>query len=247
MKLSFARGWFSEEDSTGEFAAYAKKNPKSRVVFWEDVYTTKPGSLQRVGPPRRTAASLLTWLQRNPNLTVSKPTSGRIGTIRARVVDIGVAHDAVNDDPTCPAKPCANFLGYPGGTSHTGLPGNGSAVSTWPMFVTAGNSICSWPLSKWPVQPNSGRSSRTPRRSSRLFASQPFPPDRRSGYELVLGSSSARGSSAGHDVSPLTGKPISSRSHAGRRADRVIGGFAQLRELKARRSGQACRSTWSSR
>jgi hypothetical protein len=123
MKLSFAQGWFSEEDSTGEFAAYAKKNPKSRVVFWEDVYTTKPGSLQRVGPPRRTAASLLTWLQRNPNLTVSKPTSGRIGTIRARVVDIGVAHDAVNDDPTCPAKPCANFLGYPGWDEPYGIAG----------------------------------------------------------------------------------------------------------------------------
>jgi len=113
MKLSFARGWFSEEDSTGEFAAYAKKNRNSRVVFWEDVYTTKPGSKDRVGPPRRTAASLLAWLQSNRNLTVSKPTSGRIGTIRARVVDIGVAHDAVNDDPTCPAKACANFLGYP--------------------------------------------------------------------------------------------------------------------------------------
>jgi len=113
MKVSFARGWFSEEDSTGEFAAYAKKNPDSRVVFWEDVYTTKPGSLQRVGPPRRTAASLLAWLQSNPNLTVSKPTSGRIGAIRARVVDIGVADDAVNDDPGCPAKACANFLGYP--------------------------------------------------------------------------------------------------------------------------------------
>jgi len=113
MKLSFARGWFSEEDSTGEFAAYAKKNPDSRVVFWEDVYTTKPGSLQRVGPARRTAASLLSWLQRNPNLTVSKPTTGRIGAIRARIVDIGVADNAVNDDPTCPAKACANFLGYP--------------------------------------------------------------------------------------------------------------------------------------
>ena len=100
-------------DSTGEFAAYARKNPDSRVVFWEDVYTTKPGSLQRVGPPRRTAASLLAWLQGNPNLTVSRPTSGRIGAIRARVVDVGVADDAVNDDPGCPAKPCANFLGYP--------------------------------------------------------------------------------------------------------------------------------------
>ena len=33
MKLSFARGWFSAEDSTGEFAAYANKNRNSRVVF----------------------------------------------------------------------------------------------------------------------------------------------------------------------------------------------------------------------
>ena len=77
------------------------------------VYATEPGSLQRLGSPRRTAASLLAWLQANPNLTVSKPTTGRIGTVRARVVDIGVADGAVNDDPGCPAKACANFLGYP--------------------------------------------------------------------------------------------------------------------------------------
>ena len=113
MTLSFAKGWESQEDSTGEFSVSAKRNPDSRVVFWEDVYATMPGSLQRVGPPRRTAASLLAWLQSNRNLTVSKPTAGKIGTLRARVVDIGVADDAANDDPTCPAKACANFLGYP--------------------------------------------------------------------------------------------------------------------------------------
>ena len=113
MTLSFAKGWESGEDSTGEFNAWAKRTPDSRVVFWEDPYTTKPGSLQRVGPQRRTAASLLAWLQSNPNLTVSKPTTGKIGTLPASVVDIGVADSAVNDDPTCPAKACANFLGYP--------------------------------------------------------------------------------------------------------------------------------------
>ena len=113
MMLSFASSWASGEDSTGEFNAWAKRNPDSRVIFWEDAYATRPGSLQRIGPPRRTAASLLAWLQSNPNLTVSKPTTGKIGTIRARVVDIGVADGAVNDDPGCPAKACANFLGYP--------------------------------------------------------------------------------------------------------------------------------------
>ena len=54
-----------------------------------------------------------TWLQNNPNLTVSKPRSGKIGTIHARVVDIGVSDGAVNDDPQCPAKACANFLRFP--------------------------------------------------------------------------------------------------------------------------------------
>ena len=116
MKLLFAKGWFSGEDSTGEFWAQPKTNPNARVIFWEDVYAVKPsapGYWQRVGPLRQTSASLLTWLQNNPNLTVSKPRSGKIGTIHARVVDIGVSDGAVNDDPQCPAKACANFLRFP--------------------------------------------------------------------------------------------------------------------------------------
>ncbi len=116
MKLLFAKGWFSGEDSTGEFWAQPKSNPNARVVFWEDVYAVKssvPGYWQRVGPLRQTSASLLAWLQQNPNLTVSKPRSGKIGAIHARVVDIGVSDGAVNDDPQCPAKACANFLRFP--------------------------------------------------------------------------------------------------------------------------------------
>ena len=72
-----------------------------------------PGYWGRVGPLRPTTASLLAWLQQNPNLTVSKPRGGKIGTIRARVVDIGVSDGAVNDDPGCPAKACASFLLFP--------------------------------------------------------------------------------------------------------------------------------------
>ena len=116
MTLSFAKGWFSGEDSTGEFWASPKNNQKARMVFWEDVYAVRssiPGYPHRVGPPRPTSASLLALLQKNPNLTVSKPRSGKIGTIPARVVDIGVSEGAVNDDPGCPAKPCANFLLFP--------------------------------------------------------------------------------------------------------------------------------------
>ena len=107
MKLLFAKGWFSGEDSTGEFWAQPKSNPNARVVFWEDVYAVKssaPGYSQRVGPLRQTSASLLASLQQNPNLTVSKPRSGKIGTIHARVVDIGVSDGAVNDDPQLPGE-----------------------------------------------------------------------------------------------------------------------------------------------
>ena len=71
----------------------------------------------------QTSANLLAWLQKNPNLTVSKPRSGKIGTIHARVVDIGVSDGAVNDDPGCPAKACANFLCFRSGESRTGLAG----------------------------------------------------------------------------------------------------------------------------
>jgi hypothetical protein len=116
MTLQFAKGWLSGEDSTGEFWASPKSNQKARVVFWEDLYAAKPsipGYWGRVGPLRPTSASLLAWLQKNPNLTVSKPRSGKIGKIHARVVDIGVSDGAVNDDPGCPAKACANFLLFP--------------------------------------------------------------------------------------------------------------------------------------
>lgn len=116
MTLSVPKGWLSGEDSTGEFWASPRTNENVRVIFWEDVYAAKssePGYWQRVGPLRQTSQNLLARLQKNPNLTVSKPTSGKIGTIRARVLDIGVSDRAVNDDPGCPAKACANFLHFP--------------------------------------------------------------------------------------------------------------------------------------
>jgi hypothetical protein len=110
------QAWYSGEDSTGEFAAWPKANPDSKVIFWEDVYAIAPakpiGSWRRVGPLRRTSASLLTWLQNNPNLQISKPVTGKIGKIRARVVDVGVSDQAVNV-PGCPSKACANFVQFP--------------------------------------------------------------------------------------------------------------------------------------
>ena len=116
MTLLFTKGWLSGEDSTGEFWASPRNNQKARVIFWEDIYAAKasnPGSWGRIGPLRPTGAALLALLQKNPNLVVSMPKRGKVGTLPARVVDIGVSDGAVNDDPGCPAKACANFLLYP--------------------------------------------------------------------------------------------------------------------------------------
>jgi hypothetical protein len=117
MTLSLAKGWSSGEDSTGEFKVGPKAAPDSLVLFWEDVYAVTPsnpiGFWRRVGPLRRTSASLLAWLRKNRNLTISKSVSGRIGSVRARVVDVSVSARAVNDDPGCPAAACANFLQFP--------------------------------------------------------------------------------------------------------------------------------------
>jgi hypothetical protein len=150
MTFSFAKGWYSGEDSTGEFAAWPQKTPNAKVIFWEDIYPVKvsPGFWLPVGPLRRTSASLLTSLQRNPNLTVSKPKAGRIGSIRARVVDVGIAHAAVNDDPSCPAKTCANFVQFPQWDAPYGIAARRSVASISPMYATAVSSICSWPLSR---------------------------------------------------------------------------------------------------
>ena len=131
MTLSFPKGWASGEDSTGEFLAWSRSDVDSRVIFWEDVYPVTapvPGTWKRVGSLRWTSAKLLSWLQKNTNLTVSRPASGMIGTIRARVVDIGVAQDAVNDDPQCPEKACANFVQFPQWNTPYGIAGT-KAVS----------------------------------------------------------------------------------------------------------------------
>ena len=123
------------------------------MIFWEDVYAVRssiPGYPHRVGPPRPTSASLLALLQKNPVSTVSKPRSGKIGTIHARVVDIGVSDGAVNDDPGCPAKPCADFLFFPQWGEAYGIAGKWISRFYFSDVRYGGTSISSWPSSRRP-------------------------------------------------------------------------------------------------
>ena len=127
MTVVFAKGWSVGEDSTGEFASADDKTPDLRVIFWEDVFPTRPKQgLTPVNGVPRTADGVVAWLRANPNLSVSSPSKGTIGSeLPATVVDVSVAGKADNDDPGCPAKPCANFLGFPQWGETYGIAGGG--------------------------------------------------------------------------------------------------------------------------
>jgi hypothetical protein len=71
-----------------------------------------------------TVAGLIGWLRANPNLVVGRETAAKIGgSIPATQIDVHISAKAVNDDPKCPDKPCANFLGYPGWDAPYGMAG----------------------------------------------------------------------------------------------------------------------------
>ena len=127
MNVVFDKGWAVGEDSTGEFASAENRNPDLRVIFWEDVYPTKhKQDLTPVQGVPNTTDAVVGWLRANPNLSVTAPRKGTIGSdLPATVVDVSVAGEAENDDPGCPAKPCANFLGFPQWGEPYGIAGRG--------------------------------------------------------------------------------------------------------------------------
>jgi len=127
MTVVFDKGWEVGEDSTGEFASAENKTPDLRVIFWEDVFPTRhKQGLARVEGVAGTADGVVGWLRANPNLSVTTQSKGTIGSdLPATVVDVSVAGKADNDDPGCPAKPCANFLGFPQWGETYGIAGGG--------------------------------------------------------------------------------------------------------------------------
>lgn len=127
MTVVFDKGWAVSEDSTGEFASAANKNPDFKVIFGQDLHPTRhKQGLRRVNGVPLTTDGVVGWLRANPNLSVTAPRKGTIGSdLPATVVDVSVAGKAVNDDPGCPAKPCANFLGFPQWGEPYGIAGGG--------------------------------------------------------------------------------------------------------------------------
>jgi hypothetical protein len=94
MTVTFGPGWTSPEDSSGEFAA-VPPHAAGAVLFWLDVYPVE--RFERVEGVPMTADGVISWLRSNPDLDVSAPVGGTIGTLPARIVDVRLADGATNE------------------------------------------------------------------------------------------------------------------------------------------------------
>ncbi|WP_019073328.1 hypothetical protein [Streptomyces hokutonensis] len=113
--MTFKGRWESHEDQPVEFSVAPEGYwDTHRVLFWSDIIPVGKNRKRAAGVPR-TTSGLLTWLKGRPNLHVSEPKSGTIGTgaLPAKLVDIEISSKAVNEASDCPARACADFLTWP--------------------------------------------------------------------------------------------------------------------------------------
>jgi hypothetical protein len=68
---------------------------------------------------------LIRWLRNSRDLEVVEARRSTIGSkLPARVIDVTLGPHAVNDDPSCPAKKCVNFLRFSRATEDYGIAGD---------------------------------------------------------------------------------------------------------------------------
>ncbi len=115
--------WIVSADSPAHFAAAEEDDPEYRVLFSLDAYPVENG--QRVKGVPVTAEGLLNWLEANDSLHVASEPDGSIGgRVPAKVADISISSEAVNDDPGCPAEVCVNPIAFPPSDEVYGLAGD---------------------------------------------------------------------------------------------------------------------------
>jgi hypothetical protein len=115
LTVTVPAGWTSFEDSTGEFGLRPSSTEAAKLMFWLDVYPIVGGTSQKVDGFDGTAASLVDWIEHNPNVKVTKKGEGKIGDLDATVLELALAPNATNDDPGCPAEiqPCVSLVSFP--------------------------------------------------------------------------------------------------------------------------------------
>jgi hypothetical protein len=122
MSVRLERGWHVLEDSRLHLSATAK-DPDYRVLWSVDASPVHSGT--KVSGIASLAAPLIGWLRNSRDLRVVEARRSTIGSkLPARVIDVTLGPNAVNDDPGCPARKCVNFLRFGGATEDYGIAGD---------------------------------------------------------------------------------------------------------------------------
>jgi len=95
-------GWENLVDSQGTFQLLPIATPGDGIFFFREPKASGAGT-SSVGS---TAGDLAAWVQGNPQLAVSTPEAVTIGGLAGVSMDIRLAADARNEDPSCPVQVC---------------------------------------------------------------------------------------------------------------------------------------------
>lgn len=95
-------GWENLVDSEGTFQLLPIATPGDGILFFREPKASGSGA-SSVGS---TVGDLAAWVQGNPQLAVSTPEAVTIGGLAGLSMDIRLAADARNQDPSCPVQVC---------------------------------------------------------------------------------------------------------------------------------------------
>jgi hypothetical protein len=122
LTVQLQRPWKVIEDSRLHLSV-AASDPNYRVLWSMDASALHAG--KKVAGVASVAGPLIRWLRNNRNLRVVEAKRSTVGPkLVARVVDVSLTAGAVNDDPSCPASTCVNFLRFYGAGEPYGIAGD---------------------------------------------------------------------------------------------------------------------------
>jgi hypothetical protein len=123
LTVTFPEPWVSHEDQQDSFIALPQGTPPGsrHLFFWLDPYPVEGKTFDvkhRAKGVPITTAGWLQWLKDNPNFRASDPQDATIGKddLPAKVVDISLSDNAVNDEPSfapCRRETCRGLLSWP--------------------------------------------------------------------------------------------------------------------------------------
>ena len=115
LHITIPGGWSSTENDAGELNLIPASSPDDRVFVWTDMSAVKSTGqghgvtvLDKVG---RSADSVLSWVDHNPDLKVSKASGRTIAGLAMTARVISASPSARYGDPGCPSNPtCADLF-----------------------------------------------------------------------------------------------------------------------------------------